>query len=126
MFSRDKCWQSVIDEALSDIRVQYTVCLKFDPHHFGKMCGIWAIFGLTTNLHTHCASAFDKIGHRGPDAWRVEYDNKLKDTNESELSNLVIEQIIANSCLYMKGHSQPTMWSDRVCHTRFAIYCRLG
>lgn len=42
------------------------------------MCGIWAVFGLTTNLHTHCASAFSKIGHRGPDAWRVEYDQKLK------------------------------------------------
>lgn len=42
------------------------------------MCGIWAVFGLTTNLHAHCASAFSKIGHRGPDAWRVEYDQKLK------------------------------------------------
>lgn len=42
------------------------------------MCGIWAIFGLTTNLHTHCGNAFTKISHRGPDAWRVEYDNKIK------------------------------------------------
>ncbi|XP_028142034.2 asparagine synthetase [glutamine-hydrolyzing] [Diabrotica virgifera virgifera] len=42
------------------------------------MCGIWAVFGLTSNIHSHCASTFCQIGHRGPDAWRVEYDNKLK------------------------------------------------
>ncbi|CAH1099767.1 unnamed protein product [Psylliodes chrysocephalus] len=42
------------------------------------MCGIWAVFGLESNLHSHCASTFSKIGHRGPDAWRVEYDDKVK------------------------------------------------
>ncbi|CAG9768313.1 unnamed protein product [Ceutorhynchus assimilis] len=42
------------------------------------MCGIWAIFGTETNLHTVCAHGFNKIEHRGPDAWRVEYDKQLK------------------------------------------------
>ncbi|XP_066141611.1 asparagine synthetase [glutamine-hydrolyzing] [Euwallacea fornicatus] len=42
------------------------------------MCGIWAIFGSDSNLHMVCADAFDKIEHRGPDAWRVEYDKQLK------------------------------------------------
>lgn len=42
------------------------------------MCGIWAIFGSETNLHTLCAHAFTKISHRGPDAWRVEFDRQLK------------------------------------------------
>ncbi|XP_050306890.1 asparagine synthetase [glutamine-hydrolyzing] [Anthonomus grandis grandis] len=42
------------------------------------MCGIWAVFGSETNLHTVCAHAFSKIEHRGPDAWRVEYDKQLK------------------------------------------------
>jgi len=42
------------------------------------MCGIWAIFGANTNLHTICAHNFSKIDHRGPDAWRVEYDKQLK------------------------------------------------
>lgn len=42
------------------------------------MCGIWAIFGLTSCMHSHAASTFSKITHRGPDAWRVEYDKRLK------------------------------------------------
>jgi len=42
------------------------------------MCGIWAIFGSEANLHTLCAHAFTKITHRGPDAWRVEFDKNLK------------------------------------------------
>ncbi|KAG5878889.1 hypothetical protein JTB14_031547 [Gonioctena quinquepunctata] len=42
------------------------------------MCGIWAVFGIQSNLHSHCSSTFSKISHRGPDAWRVEYDKQLK------------------------------------------------
>ncbi|XP_044727773.1 asparagine synthetase [glutamine-hydrolyzing] [Chrysoperla carnea] len=42
------------------------------------MCGIWALFGLDTNLPQQCSSSFTKIKHRGPDAWRIEYDDRLK------------------------------------------------
>lgn len=42
------------------------------------MCGIWAVFGLQDYLHCHCGKAFPNITHRGPDAWRIEYDNRLK------------------------------------------------
>ncbi|XP_076270183.1 asparagine synthetase [Rhynchophorus ferrugineus] len=42
------------------------------------MCGIWAILGSEENLHTLCGKAFNKITHRGPDAWRIEYDRQLK------------------------------------------------
>ncbi|CAH0558230.1 unnamed protein product [Brassicogethes aeneus] len=42
------------------------------------MCGIWAVFGVSSNLHNQCANNFTKISHRGPDAWRVEYDNQIK------------------------------------------------
>lgn len=42
------------------------------------MCGIWAVFGIETDIHSHCGAAFTKIGHRGPDAWRIEYDRRLK------------------------------------------------
>lgn len=42
------------------------------------MCGIWAVFGLDTNLYKHCGTTFTKITHRGPDAWRVEYDARVK------------------------------------------------
>ncbi|XP_030751059.1 asparagine synthetase [glutamine-hydrolyzing] [Sitophilus oryzae] len=40
------------------------------------MCGIWAIFGSENTFHM-CANAFSKITHRGPDAWRIEYDKRL-------------------------------------------------
>lgn len=42
------------------------------------MCGIWAVFGLDTNLYKHCGTSFTRITHRGPDAWRVEYDARVK------------------------------------------------
>ncbi|KAF5288853.1 hypothetical protein FQA39_LY03732 [Lamprigera yunnana] len=44
------------------------------------MCGIWAVFGLDCNLHEYCGSSFSKITHRGPDAWRIEYDNRIKNS----------------------------------------------
>ncbi|XP_044752180.1 asparagine synthetase [glutamine-hydrolyzing] [Coccinella septempunctata] len=43
------------------------------------MCGIWAIFGLE-NPQKFCACTFPKIGHRGPDAFRIECDRKLKNS----------------------------------------------
>nr|CAI5823171.1 unnamed protein product [Callosobruchus analis] len=42
------------------------------------MCGIWAVFGLTSNIHGQCSSTFYHISHRGPDAWRLEYDQRMK------------------------------------------------
>lgn len=55
------------------------------------MCGIWAVFGQTANIHSFCASTFDKIAHRGPDAWRIEYDSKFK------VSSLKIKMIFLNN-----------------------------
>ncbi|XP_059490741.1 asparagine synthetase [glutamine-hydrolyzing] [Neocloeon triangulifer] len=43
------------------------------------MCGIWAVFGALVDVDTtkhHETSA--KITHRGPDAWRTECDNRMK------------------------------------------------
>lgn len=42
------------------------------------MCGIWAVFGLEGNLNKHCGCSFPKITHRGPDAWRLECDKRIK------------------------------------------------
>ncbi|KRT78921.1 hypothetical protein AMK59_8604, partial [Oryctes borbonicus] len=41
------------------------------------MCGIWAVFGLS-HAHNCCFTAFPKISHRGPECWRIEYDQKMK------------------------------------------------
>nr|XP_022914285.1 asparagine synthetase [glutamine-hydrolyzing] [Onthophagus taurus] len=42
------------------------------------MCGIWALFGVCDSALNHCGTSFPKIKHRGPDAWRIEYDDNLK------------------------------------------------
>lgn len=41
------------------------------------MCGIWALFGIETNVAVHGNCVFTKIAHRGPDAWRLEADCRL-------------------------------------------------
>ncbi|XP_067005858.1 asparagine synthetase [glutamine-hydrolyzing] isoform X2 [Anabrus simplex] len=42
------------------------------------MCGIWALFGMATHTSVHSNSSFTKIWHRGPDAWRIEYNRQVK------------------------------------------------
>jgi asparagine synthase (glutamine-hydrolysing) len=42
------------------------------------MCGIWALFGMETCTSVHSNTSFSKIAHRGPDAWRIEFDKKVK------------------------------------------------
>ncbi|KAG7197162.1 hypothetical protein KM043_007244 [Ampulex compressa] len=43
-----------------------------------NMCGIWALFGLDTKPLTCICENFDKLSHRGPDAFKIEYDNRVK------------------------------------------------
>ncbi|KAF6201983.1 hypothetical protein GE061_004379 [Apolygus lucorum] len=42
------------------------------------MCGIWGIFGYEKDSVQHCDCTFYNIRHRGPDAWRIQFDNKIK------------------------------------------------
>lgn len=42
------------------------------------MCGIWALFGVDVHSISKYDKTFSKIQHRGPDAWRLEYDLKVK------------------------------------------------
>uniref|UniRef100_UPI00147942CB asparagine synthetase [glutamine-hydrolyzing] isoform X1 n=1 Tax=Osmia lignaria TaxID=473952 RepID=UPI00147942CB len=42
------------------------------------MCGIWALFGLDTQPSTHIYQNFGKITHRGPEAFRLEFDSRVK------------------------------------------------
>nr|XP_031848547.1 asparagine synthetase [glutamine-hydrolyzing] isoform X1 [Nomia melanderi]XP_031848557.1 asparagine synthetase [glutamine-hydrolyzing] isoform X1 [Nomia melanderi]XP_031848565.1 asparagine synthetase [glutamine-hydrolyzing] isoform X1 [Nomia melanderi]XP_031848574.1 asparagine synthetase [glutamine-hydrolyzing] isoform X1 [Nomia melanderi] len=41
------------------------------------MCGIWALFGLDIPLTCMCEN-FEKISHRGPEAFKLEYDHAVK------------------------------------------------
>ncbi|XP_025989716.1 asparagine synthetase [glutamine-hydrolyzing] [Solenopsis invicta] len=42
------------------------------------MCGIWALFGLDRQPLTCICENFDKISHRGPEAFKIEFDNRVK------------------------------------------------
>ncbi|XP_015108849.1 asparagine synthetase [glutamine-hydrolyzing] [Diachasma alloeum] len=42
------------------------------------MCGIWALFGIEEETLTCVCTNVNKIVHRGPDALRIEYDNRVK------------------------------------------------
>ncbi|XP_058790517.1 asparagine synthetase [glutamine-hydrolyzing] [Phymastichus coffea] len=44
------------------------------------MCGIWALFGLDTNSLTCICDNFAKISHRGPDAFKIEHDSRVKNS----------------------------------------------
>lgn len=42
------------------------------------MCGIWALFGLDDQSLTCICENFNKICHRGPEAFKIEFDNRVK------------------------------------------------
>lgn len=42
------------------------------------MCGIWAIFGFAEGVPVNCDCGFSRIKHRGPDAWRLQYDAEIE------------------------------------------------
>ncbi|XP_076748576.1 asparagine synthetase [Xylocopa sonorina] len=42
------------------------------------MCGIWALFGLDVSSLAHICENFEKITHRGPEAFKLEFDNSVK------------------------------------------------
>ncbi|XP_046813083.1 asparagine synthetase [glutamine-hydrolyzing] [Vespa crabro] len=42
------------------------------------MCGIWALFGLDGKPINCICENFEKISHRGPEAFRIEFDNRVK------------------------------------------------
>lgn len=42
------------------------------------MCGIWALFGLDSQPLTCTCENFDKIAHRGPEAFKIEFDKRVK------------------------------------------------
>lgn len=42
------------------------------------MCGIWALFGLNVSSLTNICSNFEKITHRGPEAFKLEFDYAIK------------------------------------------------
>lgn len=69
------------------------------------MCGIWALFGLETHTSVHSNISFSRIAHRGPDAWRIEYDKKVKN------SVVGFHRLEIVDCLYgmqpMKLHQYP-------------------
>nr|XP_018901104.1 PREDICTED: asparagine synthetase [glutamine-hydrolyzing] [Bemisia tabaci] len=69
------------------------------------MCGIWALFGLEATTLSRCEHSFTAIHHRGPDAWRIEFDAKIKNVCVG------FHRLSIVDCLYgmqpMKLHKYP-------------------
>uniref|UniRef100_A0A068TKR6 Asparagine synthetase [glutamine-hydrolyzing] n=1 Tax=Blattella germanica TaxID=6973 RepID=A0A068TKR6_BLAGE len=69
------------------------------------MCGIWVMFGLVNSYLSALQHLFSRISHRGPDAWRIEFDQKVKD------SVVGFHRLEIVDCLYgmqpMKLHKYP-------------------
>ncbi|KOX69818.1 Asparagine synthetase [glutamine-hydrolyzing] [Melipona quadrifasciata] len=42
------------------------------------MCGIWALFGLDVPSLSHICKNFEQITHRGPEAFKLEFDQAIK------------------------------------------------
>lgn len=87
------------------------------------MCGIWAIFGHeTSNYLTSCEHNFVKIQHRGPDAWRIEYDNHVKKTYVGFHRLEIVDSLYGMQP--MKLHRYPLV--TLICNGEIYNYKRLG
>lgn len=88
-----------------------------------KMCGIWAIFGHeTSNYLSSCEHNFVKIQHRGPDAWRIEYDNHIKRTYVGFHRLEIVDSLYGMQP--MKLHKYPLV--TLICNGEIYNYKRLG
>lgn len=87
------------------------------------MCGIWAIFGHeTSNYLTSCEHNFVKIQHRGPDAWRIEYDNHVKKTYVGFHRLEIVDSLYGMQP--MKLHRYPLV--TLICNGEIYNFKRLG
>ncbi|XP_013395878.1 asparagine synthetase [glutamine-hydrolyzing]-like [Lingula anatina] len=71
------------------------------------MCGIWAIFGSEVNVSTLWHNSL-KIAHRGPDAFRIENVNHLKNCCMAFYHLAVVDDTFGIQP--MRLHSLPHLW----------------
>ena len=45
------------------------------------MCGIWLLFGFNASSLSCVCESFYKLKHRGPDAFKIEQDSRIKVNN---------------------------------------------
>lgn len=63
------------------------------------MCGIWALFGLECGTLACVCNNFCKISHRGPDAFKVEYDSRIKVITAVDELEYIVDKITSPSFL---------------------------
>lgn len=89
------------------------------------MCGIWALFGFDANSTTSMYEHFFKICHRGPDAYRFEFDNRIKN------GYLAFHRLAVVDCLPFATGMQPMRLSKYphlflLCNGEIYNYHKIG
>ncbi|CAH1395302.1 unnamed protein product [Nezara viridula] len=86
------------------------------------MCGIWAIFGHDVDSITYCDDSFCKIRHRGPDAWRLQFDNRIKEACIGFVRLTIVDSIWGMQPMILHEFPHLTL----VCNGELYNFGRLG
>ncbi|XP_054271119.1 asparagine synthetase [glutamine-hydrolyzing]-like isoform X2 [Macrosteles quadrilineatus] len=86
------------------------------------MCGIWALFGVSTDSVEHTDRSFAKIKHRGPDAWKIQYDNKVKCACLGFMRLTIIDNVYGMQPMILHNYPHLTL----LCNGELYNYKRLG
>lgn len=86
------------------------------------MCGIWALFGVATDSVSYCDITFNKIRHRGPDAWRIQYDNRLKDACVGFVRLTIVDSVYGMQPMILHKYPHLTL----ICNGELYNFKRLG
>lgn len=72
------------------------------------MCGIWAIFGAESDILQYFIVAYNKIHHRGPDAWRIENDKRFRHCSLGFHRLKIVDDMFGMQPMRVK--SLPNLW----------------
>ncbi|BES98772.1 asparagine synthetase [Nesidiocoris tenuis] len=86
------------------------------------MCGIWALFGYESESLQHCDCSFYNIRHRGPDAWRLQYDNKLKNVSIGFVRLSIVDSVYGMQPMILHAYPHLTL----ICNGELYNFKRLG
>ncbi|KAK9501113.1 hypothetical protein O3M35_002219 [Rhynocoris fuscipes] len=86
------------------------------------MCGIWVLFGYTTESVKHCDCTFSRIRHRGPDAWRIQYDNKVTNVCIGFTRLAIVDSVYGMQPMILHAFPHLTL----ICNGELYNYKKLG
>lgn len=86
------------------------------------MCGIWVIFGYSTDSVRHCDCTFSRIRHRGPDAWRIQCDNKINNVCVGFTRLAIIDSVYGMQPMILHMYPHLTL----ICNGELYNFRKLG